>query len=89
MGKILIILSYIVYVVTGLIGLILCLGYLMDYWGTFWTVVSFFVFPIALYVTPLIALFKDGDWTLLLINYGGALVFGLLMLFGRMLSKED
>ena len=76
------------YIICGIVGLILGLQLIAEMWGTFWTVVCFFLFPIPIYISPWIAIFRDGDWTLFLISYGGTAAYGLLNYISSLLSRE-
>lgn len=74
-------------IVCGIVGLIMGLGIIAEIFGGFWTVVSFFLFPIPIFISPWIAIFRDGDWTLFLINYGGAVACWILNLISVVLSS--
>ena len=62
------------YGVAGLLGLIVCLQIIVEVGGVFLAVIAFFFFPVALGIAPWLPLLADGDWTPLLIVYGGGLV---------------
>ena len=88
MGRLFRILAYTVYIICGIVGLIMGLQLIADMWGTFWTSVCFFLFPIPIYISPLIAIFRDGDWTLFLISYGGTGAYLILSVISAAFSKE-
>ena len=80
-------LAFAVYIVCGIIALVLGLRLIAEMWGTFWTVVSLVIFPFPLYIAPLIAIFRNGDWTLFFVSYGGSIAAmilnGISLLFSR------
>ena len=88
MGSVFRFLAIAVAIVCGIIGLVLGLRLIADMWGTFWTVVCLFLFPVPIYIAPLIAIFREGDWTLFFISYGGSVAAWILNLIAAAFSKE-
>ena len=88
MGGFIRFLAIAVWVISGVAGLIMGLQLITDMWGTFWTVICFFACPIPIYISPWIAIFRDGDWTLFLISYGGTAVYIILNLISSQFSNE-
>lgn len=78
MGTILRMLGMLAYLVAGLLGLVICLGILVDVGGVLLAVIGFFIFPAALGIAPWIPLLTQGNWVPLVVVYGGGLV-GLLL----------
>ncbi|OGU54013.1 MAG: hypothetical protein A2V66_02940 [Ignavibacteria bacterium RBG_13_36_8] len=83
------ILAYIVFAICGIIGLFLGVKLLASLWGTFWAVICLFVFPIPIYISPWIAIFKNGDWTLFILSYGGTAAYFLLNLISVAFEKKQ
>ena len=81
-------LSNSVVIICGIVGLIMGLRLIADMWGTFWTTVCFFLFPIPLYVSPWIAIFRDGNWTLFLVSYGGTAAAWILNLISDVFTSR-
>jgi len=75
-------------IICGIAGMIMGLRLIADMWGTFWTVVCLFLFPVPIYISPWIAIFRDGDWTLFLITYGGTAAYWILILISAAFSRE-
>lgn len=57
--------------VAGLIGGILCLGAVVDYFGIVATVLAVFLLPVTLAVVPLYDAFVYGNWLPFILIYGG------------------
>jgi hypothetical protein len=74
MGAILSMLGLLTYVVVGLLGLIMCVGILLNAGGPILAIVGFFLFPIAMAVAPWIPVVTAGNWTAVLVIYGGGLL---------------
>ena len=51
--------------------------------------ISFVLFPLSLTLAPWYALVVRGDWSLLLLSYGGYLVTGVIMLAGAHIAGDD
>ena len=80
-------LGMLAYLVAGLLGLIICLQIIVEVGGVVLAVIAFFLFPAALGIAPWIPLLADGDWTPLLIVYGGGLVG--IALFAAAAALDD
>jgi hypothetical protein len=86
-GRLLKIISYIVYAIFGLWGFILSLS-IINYAAGFWGVVIGFAFlPLTFVAAPWYALVQWGTWYPLTVNYGGiaiaSVIYGLGALFYR------
>lgn len=71
-------LSYLVYWVRGIWGFILCLKVIYAMWGMIGIVISFFLAPITFVVVPIYHGFTEGDWSIIVISYGGIFVASIL-----------
>lgn len=81
-------LAFAVAIVSGIAGLILGLQLIADMWGSFWTIVCLLFFPVPIYISPWIAIFREGDWTLFIISYGGTAAYWILHLISAAFSKD-
>lgn len=63
--------------------MILSISILYQAFGLVIAILAFFLFPLTLFFAPLYALFFQGDWLPLLVNYGGAMLGGSLVTFGQ------
>jgi len=82
-------LAFTVSTICGIIGLFLGLKLIASMWGTFWAVICFFLFPVPLYISPWIAIFRNGDWTLFILSYGGTAAYFLLILISAAFEKNN
>ena len=88
LGRALKITGGIVFLISGLWGLFLCLGIISKVAG-FWGIVGALVLgPITLVAAPLYAGFAWGNWFPLILNYGGAISAAILFGIGMTLSRE-
>lgn len=63
-----------IYVIAGLIGFIGAMGFISKQFGFIAGFVAFMFFPATIAFTPLYFGFANGNWNLLEIVYGGAIV---------------
>ena len=72
-GKLISVVGYITFVITGMWGFLLCVGIITDAVGFWGTVASFFLLPVTFVAAPWYAGFALGDWFPLMLNYGGGI----------------
>lgn len=63
--------------VAGLVGGILCLSAVVDYFGIVATVVAVFLLPVTLAAVPLYDAFMNGNWLPFILIYGGGVAVGV------------
>ena len=73
MGKLLRLIAWIILFVVGFWSLFHSINYLLDWFGNFWAILSLIVFPVVIAIVPIIALIRDGIWTLFVVTYGAGL----------------
>ena len=82
--------AYFVMGITGLWSLVISLKIIAEEFGEFWAFVAFWIAPILLTVTPFYEGFKNSNWYLAILTYGGtALYFGLFSLAVIMEDKFE
>jgi hypothetical protein len=78
MSAILKITSVLLFIFAGLYGLILCFGIVQHVLGTFIAFLSIIFLPFLLGLAPWYALFVYGDFTPLIVVYGGGIPAAIL-----------
>jgi hypothetical protein len=71
-------LGTLIYLVCGIWGFILSLKVIYAMWGIIGVVVSFFLAPITFALVPIYHGFTEGDWSIIVISYGGLLIATIL-----------
>ncbi|OFA32469.1 hypothetical protein BAE46_05500 [Glaciecola punicea] len=71
-------LGTLIYWVCGIWVFILCLKVIYAMWGMIGVVISFFLAPITFVVVPIYHGFTEGDWSIIVISYGGVLIATIL-----------
>jgi hypothetical protein len=71
-------LGTLIYLVCGIWGFILSLKVIYAMWGVIGVVVSFFLAPITFALVPIYHGFTEGDWSIIVISYGGLLIATIL-----------
>jgi len=77
------------FVVTGIWGLVLSLDIITDVIGFWGMIAAIILAPITFFVVPLYAGIGLGIWFPVLLNYGGCLVAILLMALGTRLDRDS
>lgn len=77
------------FVVTGIWGLVLSLDIITDVIGFWGMVAAIILAPITFFAVPLYAGIAMGIWFPVLLNYGGCLVAILLMALGSRLDRDS
>lgn len=78
----------VVFAITGLWGLLLCIAVVKQVAGFFGTVAALFLFPITFVAAPFYAGFALGDWFPFAVNYGGAAAAMALLGVGHALNSD-
>ncbi len=81
--------AYIVYLVTGLIGLFYCLKIVAAAFGTFVAIIALFLAPFTLCIAPLYAGLQFGWWVPAYSAYGGPIAAFMIYGIGLLISGED
>ena len=76
------------FVVTGIWGLVLSLDIITDVIGFWGMIVAIILAPITFFAVPLYAGLAMGIWFPVLLNYGGCLLAVLLMAAGSRLDRD-
>ena len=79
----------VLFVVTGIWGLVLSLDIITDVIGFWGMLVAIILAPITFFVVPLYAGIALGIWFPVLLNYGGGLLAILLMAVGSRLDRDS
>lgn len=88
MGLILKAPAFLIYVVAGLWGLIICFGIVQDALGTVVAVIAFFLAPFLLTLAPWYSGFALGDWFPLMLIYGGGIGATILFAIGTAMEGD-
>lgn len=75
------------YVLVGLVGLILCIRFVLSSLGVVAALAAIILFPLTLALVPWIALLGDAAWTPFLVVYGGLFAAGVLHAIARGLER--
>ena len=78
-------LAILIYFGAGIISLFWSLAVIVDNLGFIGGTIAFFVFPVTIIFAPFYVGFSTGNWTLLVITYGGGIVASLI--FG--MAKDE
>ena len=79
----------VVFVVTGIWGLVLALDIITDVIGFWGMIVAIILAPITFFAVPIYAGITLGIWFPVLLNYGGCLLAVLLMAVGSRLDRDS
>jgi hypothetical protein len=79
----------VLFVVTGIWGLVLSLDIITDVIGFWGMLVAIILAPITFFAVPLYAGIALGIWFPVLLNYGGGLLAILLMAVGSRLDRDS
>jgi len=88
MGLIFKIPAFIIYFVSGVWGMFISLGIVIDNLGFIGGVIAFALFPITLAFAPWYAALADGNWFPLILIYGGLAVATALIAIGMAIDKD-
>jgi hypothetical protein len=88
MGAIFKVPGYIVYVLGGLWGLIICLGIVKAKLGFIGVIVGFVFFPVIVYLAPWYVGFADSNWQPLMVVYGSGIAAMILIGIGSAFDKK-
>ena len=70
--------AYVVYLIAGLWGVILCWRFLVDAVGVFFALVCFLFFPVVFALVPWLDVFFNGNWLTVQVCWGGWLFATML-----------
>ncbi|OGV71214.1 MAG: hypothetical protein A3K19_11780 [Lentisphaerae bacterium RIFOXYB12_FULL_65_16] len=87
-GGVLKMIGYVVWFGAGLWGFVLCLGVVCDAAGFWGLVAALILCPVTFLAAPLYAGFALGNWSPLILNYGGGIVAAVLIVTGNAMRKE-
>jgi hypothetical protein len=76
------------FAITGIWGIILCLGIIYKVAGLIGVIVSFFLLPITFGIAPFYAGFALDNWRPLIVSYGGIAVAVCLYMAGEAASNK-
>jgi hypothetical protein len=79
----------VIFVMTGIWGLVLSLDIITDVIGFWGMIAAFLLAPITFLAVPLYAGFALGIWFPVVLNYGGCLLAILLMALGSRLDRDS
>jgi hypothetical protein len=79
----------VLFVVTGIWGLVLSLDIITDVIGFWGMIVAIILAPITFFAVPIYAGLAMGIWFPVLLNYGGCLLAVLLMAVGTRLDRDS
>jgi len=88
MGLIFKVPAFIIYIVAGLWGFIICLGIVADALGFVGTVIAFVLFPVTFAAAPWYAALAYGNWFPLILVYGGGIGASVLYGIGAAIDKD-
>lgn len=88
MGAIFKVPGYIVYLLGGLWGLVICLGIVKAKLGLLGVIVGFFIFPVVLYLAPWYSGFADSNWMPVMVVYGSGIAAMVLIGIGSAFDKS-
>ena len=88
-GKVLNGVGALLFVVTGIWGLVLSLDIITDVIGFWGMIAAIILAPITFFAVPLYAGIALGIWFPVLLNYGGCLLAILMMAVGSRLDRES
>ena len=88
-GNIFKFLGFFSYIIFGLWGFIVEITFIYSMWGILGALIGIVLFPAILTLVPFYILIIYGNWNLILIIYGGAVLASILYLIGNWLSKEE
>lgn len=88
MGAVFKVPGYILFVIGGIWGLIICLGIIHSKLGFFGVLVSLFLFPVVTVVAPWYVGLADGNWRPLMVIYGSGLLAWALIMIGFLVDKR-
>lgn len=81
----------IVHAVSGIIGLVWELSFVLEKFGIMCLIISIFIFPISTIIGAIlpfcIYFFTDGGWMLAVIVYGGYIIGGLFLALGGYMER--
>jgi hypothetical protein len=80
--------AFLIYIVAGLWGLIICLRIVADTLGTVMAIVSLFLLPALLSIAPWYQGLWHGDWFPLALIYGGGVIATILFGIGSMIDGQ-
>ena len=88
MGPIFYVPGFLIIIVCGIWGLILCFGIVQEVLGTIVAVLSLFLAPFLLSLAPWYQGFVNSDWIPLALIYGGGIIGYILIGIGMGMDKK-
>ena len=88
MGAVFKIPAFLIYVIGGIWGFILCAGIIHVKFGFLGALVAFIIFPFTFALVPWYAGIADGNWFPLALNYGSVLAGGVLFAIGSAIDRD-
>jgi len=80
--------AFILYIVGGIWGLIICLGIVSSKFGFFGALVAFFLLPITVYLAPWYAGFAQDNWFPVMLIYGTVIGAAVLYGIGALIDRD-
>ena len=80
--------AFILYIVGGIWGLIICLGIVSSKFGFIGVLVAFFLLPITVYLAPWYAGFAQGNWFPVMLIYGTGIGAAVLYGIGALIDRD-
>lgn len=77
------------FAVTGIWGMIICLGIIYKVAGIIGVVVSFFLLPITFGIAPFYAGFALDNWFPMILNFGGLALSAALLIVGDAVGEAN
>lgn len=77
------------FLISGIIGLIVCLSIVVEVAGFLGFIIAFFIFPVTLLVAPWYALIAWKQWFPLAITYGGTILSWIFYTISSLISGES
>lgn len=71
--------AIIIWLTTGIVSLLWSMSVIVENIGILGGFIAFFFFPITIVFTPFYVGFSTGNWTLLIITYGGGILATIIM----------
>lgn len=88
LGRLIQILGGVVFILASLIGFLSSIAIVVKTWGVWAFILGMVLFPIVFAVAPFYIGFALGDWSVVIVQYGGMLVGFILVAIGTALEGK-